>query len=97
MPQLPHSDDPVSAETEARAKEHYPYREMSPEEYVARRAHLILCFGDWKFKYRDKALESWLQQVYVHLHDRAKREECRERFLSQQERAEFRRIEQEEF
>ena len=70
---------------------------MSPEEYVARHAHLVLCFGTWKWKFRDADLARWLYEVHVNLRDRAKREACRERFLSAEEIAEFRRIEHEDF
>jgi hypothetical protein len=78
-------------------KAQFPYTTMSPEEYVARHAHLIGTFGIWRWKFRDPALAAWLRAVHENLHDREKREACCDKFLSAEERRRFREIEQEEF
>jgi len=84
-------------EIESVLKEQYPYRTMHPEEYVARNAHNIGCFGIWRWKYRDPVFAAWLLGVYENLHDRARLEACRDRFLTVEESKRVRELAQGEF
>jgi hypothetical protein len=85
------------ADVELALQHQYPFRTMSPEEYVARYAHGIGVFAIWRWKFRNPTFAEWLHNVHVHLHDRLKREACRERFLTDAERKQFRELEQGEF
>jgi hypothetical protein len=98
MPQQSTSDHyELTPDAELATKEQYPFRTMSPEEYVARHAHGIGAFSIWEWKFRDLAFAEWLLAVHVNLHDRAKREACREQFLTAEECKRFRELEQGEF
>lgn len=60
---------------------------MSPEEYVARNAHLIGCFGFHEYKFRDQQLMHWVARVDELLSTEGAVERCREDLLTPDERA----------
>jgi hypothetical protein len=62
-----------------------------PEEYVARNAHLLLCFGFSAYRFADPGLEAWVRRVAELLASEQEIERCRERFLSPDELAVARR------
>ncbi|HEX8914026.1 MAG TPA: hypothetical protein VF796_16885 [Humisphaera sp.] len=50
-------------EGDAYADANFPWREMSPERYVALRGHLVLCFSLDLHRYRDPALGAWMRRL----------------------------------
>ncbi|MGA2498952.1 MAG: hypothetical protein ABSH20_14515 [Tepidisphaeraceae bacterium] len=87
-------NQPYSAEREERYKATFPYLSMSPEEYVARHSHTILCFSLHDFKYRDDRLKAWLQNVFDLLCNRERVLELRRQYLTAAAIAEAERIEE---
>jgi hypothetical protein len=70
------------AELEDQYQALYPYLRMSPEEYVARRSHGILCFGLHRFEYRDTRLTQWFESVHALLHNRKRVHDLRRQYLT---------------
>lgn len=74
-----------------------PDLEGEPEEYVARNAHLLLCFGFSSYRFADPELGAWVHRVAELLASEREVERCRERFLSPDELADVRRQASEDF
>jgi hypothetical protein len=86
-------NQPYSQEREDRYKAEFPYLSMSPEEYVARHGHLILCFSLHRFKYHDERLKDWLQRVFDLLtKDRERIPSLRKQYLSADKLAEVENV-----
>ena len=72
-------------------------RQLSPEEYIARHAHVWLCFSYHHYKFADENLGSWVRKVGQLLISDEAVARCREKFLTVTELAEVRRREAEEW
>lgn len=59
---------------------------FSPEEYVARHAHLLGNFSFHLYRYDDPVLGAWLRRIAQLLADDSEIERCRGRYLTQIER-----------
>jgi hypothetical protein len=68
---------------------------LSPEEYVARHAHVLACFALHCYRYRDPTLGAWVRRVGELISTDGEVERCRQRFLSAEELATVRRQEAE--
>ena len=71
------------------AAETFPFRELSPEEYAARNAHLWSAFSFDDFRYEDPELDAWIARLGDILFQRKGAptlRELRERFLTPEER-----------
>lgn len=79
---------PYSAEEED-YKATFPYLTMSPEEYVARKAHVIGAFSCHRTKLKDERLKAWLQRVFDLLIDRERLPALRCQFLTPEEVADI--------
>lgn len=55
---------------------------LSPDEYVARHAHLLGNFSFHLFRYDDPVLATWLGRIAQLLQDDAEIERCRRRYLT---------------
>jgi len=75
--------DPVY---ERNAHELFPFETMTPEEYAARNGHGWLMFSFGSHSYRDKKLEAWAHRLNEILSSNELMEQCRNSFLSPQER-----------
>jgi hypothetical protein len=69
---------------------------LSPEEYAARHGHALGCFSFHFYRYRDPTLGAWVRRVAEILATEGEVERCRQRFLSSEELAAFRRQEAED-
>jgi hypothetical protein len=45
------------------ARELFPYREQTPDEYAARNAHKWMCFSFDDFRYSDLELDAWIARL----------------------------------
>lgn len=45
------------------ARELFPYREQTPEEYAARQAHQWMSFSFDDYRYSDPELEAWIARL----------------------------------
>lgn len=68
-------------ETERRVKETFPI-EMDPEEFAARDGYGWLDFPFARFRYRDTALDRWIQEVGTILREPAKLQACQAKYLT---------------
>lgn len=71
--------------------------QMSPEEYVARHAHLWGCFSLDQYRYADPVLGAWVRRLGEILSSAAEVERCRRRFLNPEELSRVHREEAEDF
>lgn len=69
---------------------------LSPEEYVARHAHLLGCFALHRYHFRDPQLAVWVARVGEILSTEGEVERCRKRFLKPEEAEAVRQKEAEE-
>lgn len=46
------------------AEAQFPWRQMAPEEWVARHGHTVGCFSLNRFRYRNAELGQWVSRVY---------------------------------
>jgi hypothetical protein len=60
----------ASAEREWRAATAFPYRDVSPADYVAEHGDAMVGFTYDDVRYRDAALDAWLLDVGRRLRDR---------------------------
>lgn len=74
-----------SLESERLLREHFPFEKMSPEEYAARNASGIFCFSLHERRYRDAKFDAWIQRLAEILFDWNVVNECRRKFLTQEE------------
>ena len=58
---------------------------MTPEEYAAKRGHLVGAFDLHDYSYRDKELGRWLHRFGKIYTDPKQMDECRKRLLSPEE------------
>jgi len=79
------SAKPISPFPEKVISEWYSWSEISPEEYAARRSHLIGEFSLDEYTYENKKMEDWLIRLGKIIRDAKKTEECRRKFLSSDE------------
>jgi hypothetical protein len=59
--------------------------QLSPEEYVARHAHLLGCFALHRYRYRDPSLGAWVRRVGEILSTEGEVERCQHQFLRPEE------------
>lgn len=78
---------PLGYEQDARNL--FPVKETSPEEYAARNGRVWLCFSFDKYSYRDKQLENWLQRLGEILKSQETLQQYREQYLSLEEKAQI--------
>ena len=71
----------ASEETEGRIKDTFPI-DMAPEEFAARDGYGWLDFPFARFRYRDQALDQWIQQVGEILRQPDKLRECQAKYLT---------------
>ena len=71
----------ASEETEYRVKETFPV-DMHPEEFAARDGYGWLDFPFGLYRYRDPALDEWIQAVKDILHSPERLHECQAKYLS---------------
>jgi len=71
----------ASEETERRVVETFPI-DMAPEEFAARDGYGWLDFPFARFRYRDPALDRWIQQVNQILREPEKLRECQSKYLT---------------
>lgn len=71
----------ASEETEGRVKDTFPI-DMAPEEFAARDGYGWLDFPFARFRYRDQALDQWIQQVGEILRQPDKLRECQAKYLT---------------
>src|SRR3569832_1309854 len=69
----------ASEETERRVVETFPI-DMAPEEFAARDGYGWLDFPFARFRYRDPALDRWIQQVNEILREPEKLRECQSKY-----------------
>jgi hypothetical protein len=67
------------------AKKLFPYRDMTPEEYVARFAHTIGCSSFDLCRYQDRELDVWIHQAHRLLRNPNEVERCRLAYLTLEE------------
>jgi hypothetical protein len=77
----------VPEETERELAAHFPYRDMSPEEYAARYAADIACFSLDERRYRSMRLDQWILRLGEILRDWDAVNECRRKYLTPEEHA----------
>lgn len=65
--------------------------QMSPEEYAARHAHLLGCFSFHLYRYHDPVLGAWVRRLGDILSTEDELDRCRQRFLTSEELAAFRK------
>jgi hypothetical protein len=65
----------------------FPYRSVTPEEYVARHSHNIMCFGLDQREYPDPEFNRWIRRVGELLRSREETDRCRREILSPEEYA----------
>jgi hypothetical protein len=73
---------------------------LTPDEYAARYAHTIACFSLDEYRYRDPTLHAWIQSLGAIFFGRPGAptiEEVRQRHLTAEQRAEVKRLENEDF
>jgi hypothetical protein len=70
---------------------------LSPEEYIARHAHLVGCFALHRFRYRDAELGAWVRRVGELFFSENDIDRCRALFLTPAELEEVQRREAEGF
>jgi hypothetical protein len=86
---MPNSNDDYY---DAVFEEMIPWRDFTPEEYLARHWIEIGAFSITKNKFRNKEMEQWAHRFEVLFHDPEQIEVCRSQFLSTEERAEQDRL-----
>jgi hypothetical protein len=69
----PESRPLADPEREARAASVFPYRDVSPDAYVAEHGEAMIGFTYDDVRYADPALDAWLLEVGRLLHERAGR------------------------
>jgi hypothetical protein len=72
-------------ETEQRVKDTFPV-DMPPEEFAARDGYGWLDFPFARYRYRDAALDEWIQAVYRILQSPQRLRECQAKYLTPAER-----------
>ena len=85
---------------EKHARELFPYREQTPEEYAARHFHEWMTFSFDDYRYSDPELDAWiarLGQIFFKRPGAPSIEELRARFLTPEELEAIREKEKEEF
>ena len=87
----------VPEETERDLAAHFPYRDMSPEEYAARYAADIACFSLDERRYRSVRLDQWILRLGEILRDWNAVNECRRKYLTPEEHARALARDHEEF
>jgi hypothetical protein len=50
-------------ENDEAADSQFPWRQMIPEEWVARHSHTVGCFSLHRFRYRNAELGQWMRRV----------------------------------
>ena len=79
------ADRPLaSEETENRVKETFPV-DMHPEEFAARDGYGWLDFPFARYRFRDPALDQWIQAVKEILQVPERLRECQAKYLSEAE------------
>jgi hypothetical protein len=75
-----------------------PWKEMSPEEYIARNWLRYECLDTKNLEFKNRKLKAWADQVAEIFNDIEKLEACRKEFLSdaelKEEAVQIERIEQ---
>lgn len=71
----------ASEETEGRVRETFPV-DMSPEEFAARDGYGWLDFPFARYRFRDEALDRWIQEVGAILRQPDKLRECQAKYLT---------------
>ena len=59
LPDLPLADP----QREKGAKELFPYKQMTAEEYAAREGHGWVCFSFGEYRYEDAELNEWIHTL----------------------------------
>jgi hypothetical protein len=76
--------DPMRVEM---AREMFPVLEVSPEQYVARWSHTIMCSSFDQYQYPDPALGAWIDDMHRLLSNPDEVERCRQAHLTPDEYA----------
>jgi hypothetical protein len=76
---------------EADARELFPYKELSPEEYAAREGHRWLCFSFGEYRYSDPDLNDWIHTLDDILFTPGALDRVREQLLTADERDQIRK------
>lgn len=76
--------DPMRLEM---ALQMFPVREQSPEQYVARWSHTIMCSSFDQYQYPDPALTAWIDEMHRLLRTVGETERCRRVHLTPEEYA----------
>lgn len=86
---MPMNDDrPMADPTRIEmAQQVFPILELSPEQYVARWSHTIMCSSFDQFRYPDPALTAWIDEMHRLLNTAGESERCRRAHLSPDEYA----------
>jgi hypothetical protein len=71
----------------AMAREMFPVLELSPEQYVARWSHTIMCSSFDQYRYPDPALGAWIDETHRLLSNTDEVERCRRAHLTPEEYA----------
>ena len=95
--QLIKNRKPEKAWIEKSHRKLFSYQTMSPEEYIARNAFHIMCFGAWRHRHEDKNLDAWLLRVHEIFRVPGLVEQCQEEFCTPEEVQLMRKMAQEEF
>jgi hypothetical protein len=82
---------------EESAKELFPYRSMSVEEYAARHGADWGCFSFDEYRYADESLDRWIAALGRLFSTPGRLSECQEKWLSPDELARARARADEEF
>lgn len=51
-------------EHDAEADSQFPWKQMTPEEWVARHGHRVGCFSLHQYRYKNADLGQWVKRVY---------------------------------
>ncbi|MEF2280201.1 hypothetical protein V3W47_18055 [Deinococcus sp. YIM 134068] len=62
------------------------WKQVGPEKYAARNAHLFFSFSFYNYQYPNKKLEAWVHRLGQLLNDPAQVERLRQQLLSAEER-----------
>ena len=85
MPKYLHELPLAHSRREEDAKELFPYKQMSAEEYAAREGHRWACFSFGEYRYSDTALNEWIHNLDDIFFTPGELQRIQERLLNTQE------------
>lgn len=69
------------------AQQMFPVLDQSPEQYVARRSHTIMCSSFDQYQYPDPVLTAWIDEMHRLMRTPGEVERCRRAHLTPEEHA----------